>query len=400
MSHPVLAHPYVLLARRGDVVARFAATFLSAVPIGMLTLTTVLAVRGWTGSYAAAGLVAGAFGLGDATGLTMQGRLLPRFGARRIVGLAGTLCVLVLAGFGFAGRAGAPVAVLALLAALGGATMPCITASVRGWLPAHVDSKGARTAAYSLLSVLFQGALAVGPLLVGAVVLQAPAEVALLGAMALVAAATVLFVGASRADAPVAVAASHSAGGLGRRFWALVPVAVLAFSCFGVLDVALPALQPGAPASAALMFTAFAVGQGAGALAFGARAWPGGRWLLLAGALVAAAAAFALIAVVGAQTSVLVPLFLVVGAVFAPVTIVPNTLLDELLAAPAIGRGYATLIATGVLASSGGAAIAGMLVGPFGARALLLLPAAALLAALAWTVTVIRALTHHPLRAV
>jgi MFS family permease len=63
---------------------RLVATSLSArLAVGMLGLPMILTVRDATGSYAAAGLVSGAWSVGVAVSSPLRGRLVDRRGSRR-----------------------------------------------------------------------------------------------------------------------------------------------------------------------------------------------------------------------------------------------------------------------------------------------------------------------------
>jgi hypothetical protein len=88
----ILATPHVPAMMLAAVVARL--------PIGIDSLAIVLFLRERTGSYAAAGIVSAAFAVGGGAGAPVEGRLIDRFGHRRVlvplaVLHAGGLAVLV-----------------------------------------------------------------------------------------------------------------------------------------------------------------------------------------------------------------------------------------------------------------------------------------------------------------
>jgi predicted MFS family arabinose efflux permease len=99
-----------------------------------------------------------------------------------------------------------------------GVTFPAITAAFRAWLPHRLTDEKDRTAAYSVLSVAFQAAMACGPVLVGACAAAAWPGAAVVGAAVLVAAGTVTFVTsrdlAQRGGRLVRAADSRGCGGL------------------------------------------------------------------------------------------------------------------------------------------------------------------------------------------
>src|ERR671912_1745691 len=58
---------------------------LGSMPIGMFGLAILLLAEDATGSFAVAGRVVGAFGLGNALGALAQGRLMDRLGQTRVL---------------------------------------------------------------------------------------------------------------------------------------------------------------------------------------------------------------------------------------------------------------------------------------------------------------------------
>ena len=66
----------------------FATALVARLPQGMSPLAVLLLVRGATGSYAAAGLAVGAAAFATAACAPLLGRLVDRFGRRRVLGRA------------------------------------------------------------------------------------------------------------------------------------------------------------------------------------------------------------------------------------------------------------------------------------------------------------------------
>src|SRR4051794_19728274 len=77
----------------GLPVARWPLVFSVAgsMPIGMYGLAILLLVRESNGSFAVAGRVVGAFGLANALGAVVQGRLMDRLGQSRVLQRAAAL---------------------------------------------------------------------------------------------------------------------------------------------------------------------------------------------------------------------------------------------------------------------------------------------------------------------
>jgi MFS family permease len=64
------------------------ASAVGSMPIGMFGLAILLLAQDVTGSFAVAGRVVGAFGLGNAVGAVGQGRLMDRLGQTHVLRLA------------------------------------------------------------------------------------------------------------------------------------------------------------------------------------------------------------------------------------------------------------------------------------------------------------------------
>src|SRR5918993_4996175 len=92
------ARRYATLLRlpgaRGPVIA----SAVGSMPIGMFGLAILLLAEDATGSFAVAGRVVGAFGLGNALGAVAQGRLMDRHGQTRVLRTAAVLHALACTG--------------------------------------------------------------------------------------------------------------------------------------------------------------------------------------------------------------------------------------------------------------------------------------------------------------
>jgi MFS family permease len=406
-----MSHPYLTLLRTSDVTVRLGAVFVSAITIGMMSLTVVLCVVRWTGSFALAGTAGGLFSLGNAAGVALQGRLLDRARGSVVLGVAGAVCLSAVVGFVAAGSAGAPPAVVLTVVAVAGCAVPALTAAVRAWLPVVLDAETERTASYALLSVVFQAAVAVGPLLVSACVVLAGPELGALVAALLIGIATALYLSRdlSRActDLPAARSGRARAGRArtgGRAVTSglllVLGVAGLTGLGFGSLLVTLPAAMAdrGAPAMSGVLFAAIAVGEMCGALAYGARRWSGARSRHLLLCLAVLGVAYATAAAVAPWTASLIPVLVLSGAAGGPVAIVLSALIDDVVADGAVGRAYSLLVGTGLVAIAAGSATAGHLVDPATATQLLAVPAALSLLAAGLVVVGRRSLVRRDAR--
>ena len=75
---------FARVLRAPDVARLLGAAVLARMPIGIDSLGMVLFVRAETGSFARAGLVAAAFGLGGGFSAPALGRLIDRHGPARV----------------------------------------------------------------------------------------------------------------------------------------------------------------------------------------------------------------------------------------------------------------------------------------------------------------------------
>lgn len=380
-----MLEPYRTLWTTQAVVPALTAVFVSALPIGMAGLAIILSVQHWTGSLQLAGLLAGVFSAGNAAGLLLQGRLLGRWSPPLVIMITGLISAVGFALLIMAGYAGSIPVIMIILVAVCGVTVPAITTAVRAWLPQVVPDDAGRTAGYALLAVLFQAAILVGPMLVSlALVIALPAAGLGLIALLMITSAC-LFRYAVRTRRTVQRPGPVEPGwwrhGLG---WLLavnggagLAMGVSAVAVPGVMTAAGVAVLAGAVASAA------ALGDVAGALGYGARSWPGRRWTRVA--VVAAGAA---VVAAGSLLVSGVPWLLVLtgflgGLLGAPMAVLMSGLLDRVVPAEALARGYSTLVCAGLLAAAAGNALAAALVPLLGERGLFLLPPIALAGAAA-----------------
>ncbi|ASU84712.1 MFS transporter [Nocardiopsis gilva YIM 90087] len=167
------------------------ASFLARLPVSMSLIGTLTLVTTQVGSVAAGGVVSGALALGEAVGGPVISRFADRHGQRPVVLLtslvdAALLVVLVAAVF-----AGAPVWLLAALAALAGLSMPQIGPLARSRWIALAKRRGqdrdrSIAAALSVEGVLDETGFVIGPAVVGLLAVLADPAVSVLGAAVLI----------------------------------------------------------------------------------------------------------------------------------------------------------------------------------------------------------------------
>ncbi|NUT20999.1 MAG: MFS transporter, partial [Hamadaea sp.] len=367
------------------VMAFFARLPAAMGPLGVVTLVAVS-----TGSFAVAGAVAAAFGLGAAVGGPIVGALADRHGQRLVGVTAAVIDAMALAAVVLAVTFDAAPVVVALVAALAGFANPQVGPLVRvRWAGLFSDPSRSRTlpTAFSYEGAADELSYMAGPALVGIIALAGPPGLPLIVAAGLLLVAAIPFALHRTAVPPVRAAApSHRRDRLPKGAVALL---VAAMAVIGVLfgatqtGVMAYAEESGMPGAAGLIYAVLGVGSAAAGVA---TAWLPARWgpiLRYATAAVALAGGAIALAFLGTSlTSVLVAMA-VLGVVSAPYLIAVNAL------ASAIGparraSAVMTLVASGVVAGvAAGAAVAGRLADAYGYGGAFAVPAFASLAGLA-----------------
>ena len=367
--------------------------YVSALPLGMLNLALLLFARERTGSIEVGAVVIAGFGLGNAVGLIAQGKFLDRGAARLTIGLTGLLCTCTLVASTLCPPPSVPTPFYIALVVIAGASVPAVTTFVRSSLPVLVTDAGERASAYALLAVLFQAALATGPLLVACALLVAGPRTAILGAAGAVLAATAAcLLSANRFRTPPRGSSTRGEG-RGRSSAGLrtvVSVGAWVGTATGLTSVAVPAaaIAHGQPAISGFAFGALAIGDLCGGVLVGGRL---GRALpaaaRLESTLLAAAVVLILAAGASSRPILLIPLLFLGGIVGAPVGITLSTVLDHVVDRRRLARAYALLVSAGLAAAAAGSALAGSIAGIARPTGLLLCGAAVMVIAYLWANT-------------
>lgn len=263
----VLGAPHVPRLAIASVVAR--------IPVGMAGVALVIFVHDRTGSFAAAGAVAGAYTIGLGGTGPLLGRYVDRRGARPILPPFALLASLALAAVVVLGDAGAGTVPMLLAAGLAGAASPPVGGLLRHLWPLLVEERLLVTA-YVTDSILIEAVFVTGPLLTGLLVATVGPAGALYGAAAMSFAGTLWFVSSPViGEAPRTPPHEHTrAGALASRVMRLLVVTGVPFgAAFGALDVALPAfgVAHGSAALGGPFTAALASGSALGALVYGAQ---------------------------------------------------------------------------------------------------------------------------------
>jgi MFS family permease len=267
---------------------------------------------------------------------------------------------------------------------LAGLTIPAITTALRSTLASHPGLQDVRLSGYSLLSVTFQGGMAIGPLVVSAVILVLGPERALAAPVLEVIIAGLLFtvrrlpgdrVAGDQASGDQLPGPSDEVAASGHsssRRLILVSLMVVNFvlgAAAGLTSVGIPAVAIGAgfASAAGVLFAVAAVGDLVGGTLYGGSRFvksPVVRQLLL-GQIAAV-----LVAIMAAATIDQPALFgaclLIGGLLAAPVSIGSSALLDRASDAPRIAANYALLVSVGLCGAALGATAGGVLIDGYG----------------------------------
>jgi hypothetical protein len=257
------------------------AGFVARLSISMRALGSVLMVSELTGSYGLAGAVAAAALLGEAVAAPRLGRLVDRYGQRRVllmslaVHSAGTIALVLSA------QLSAPTWMLFATAALSGAAALPVGSLVRARWSALVGSSPPLEAAFALESTLDELIFVLGPVLVTALALGVAPGAGLLGALVLTTVGSLALALQRRTEpAPAGVRDRSETPAIGTPgLRVLVATFVAAGVIFGTLDVAMVAFagQVGSPAAAGTLLALIAAGSLLAGLGYGSRSW---RWPL------------------------------------------------------------------------------------------------------------------------
>ena len=351
----------------------FATALLARLSQGMAPLAVLLLVRGATHSYAAAGLAVGAAAFATAGCAPLLGRLVDRFGRRRVLApVAVTQAVMYgLLVAAAASHAGAPA--LIGLAALAGALLPPIAPVARVLLREVFDDAAVRETAYSLDAVTQEVIWISGPLAVALLIAIASPEVAvaLLGAVCLT--GTTLFLRSrlvrfSRA-APTAPTERTTALA-SRELRALLAPVALTGTGLGAIEVGLPALalHAGSRPASGLLLALWSLGSLAGGLWYGSRTWRSPltrRYRMLLGLAV-----ISTLPLIGARSiSAAVMCSLLAGVTIAPVFTCQYALVGRSVSAGSETEAFTWVSAALIGGLAAGSAIGGAVIAPAGVSA-------------------------------
>jgi predicted MFS family arabinose efflux permease len=252
-----------------------AAVVLARLPLGILSVAVLLYIDHVSGSYATAGVVAGAATLGLATGTVLGTRLIDYAGLRVLVAvaLAHAVALLTLVALG---QAGAGIGALMLGGLATGLTTPPLSSTLRSlWPRLLADEPELVPTAFSLDSVVNELVFLSGPALAGVLYAVVGPASPLLVSSAIAVVGTCGFVWLTRHihHTPEHAGAERSWRGplVSRGVRALTITALPTGIGFGCLEVSLVGAgeQAGRPELAGVLIGMLALGSAVGGLLYG-----------------------------------------------------------------------------------------------------------------------------------
>ncbi|MER0448965.1 MFS transporter [Streptomyces sp. Edi4] len=369
-------------------------SFLGRLPTAMCQLGSVLLVAETSGSLATAGLAGGALAAGQTVAGPLLGRAADRYGQRPVVLTAALANAAAVTGLVLAALAHLATGPLALLGALGGASVPQVgpLARSRTVALAHRSRADERTVAGALS---FEGTLdevsfVLGPALVGlAAALARPAAALLLAAALLAVCGTAFALHPTARQVSAARRTRAARTRLPGAVHALRATMALQGAMFGASQAGITALteELGRPSQTGLVYAAMGVMSAAAGLAMVAvphRLAPPARWRIATAALTALSVPLLFVTTLGGLYAAVI----VLGVAYAPHLITVFGLTERLVPADRLAESMAFLTSGVVGGQALALALSGRLAQDHGAAAAfaVMVVAGALCAALSWSV--------------
>ncbi|MDQ6805119.1 MAG: MFS transporter [Actinomycetota bacterium] len=358
---------------------------LGRIPVGINALAIVLLVRRATGSFTDAGIVDAGLALGSAFLSPVQGRLVDRFGQPRLLIPSALISAAALIGLDVAAHRHVGIVLLTALAAIGGGTLPPMSASMRALWAFLIPEPQRRDSAFALEAVLTEVYFIAGPLLTAAIIAVSSPSAAIVTSVCLTVVGTIAFATSRPSRRWRAAKAKRTfAGPLAGPGMRTLVLSVLPMGlAFGILEVTMPALatQNGDPAAAGILLGAFAGGSLLGGLLYGSRTWRGSlrqRYIFLTAMFAAGMAPL----IIAGAIPVMAVLMAVAGLTLAPVAACAFALIEEVAPPGTTTEAFTWVFTANMTGAAAGAAIAGPVIHSSGIRAALLIPVAGVAASL------------------
>ncbi|MER8117201.1 MFS transporter [Streptomyces sp. SID8366] len=194
-----MATGYLEILRARHALRLLTGTLLGRLPNATAAIALVLFVRASGGTYSLAGALAAVYGVANAVGQPVLGRLVDLYGQPRVQLPAAVLAALSMTVFAFAGTGSLPVAYAAVAAS--GLCAPPLEGGLRALWPSVLRGEEQVHSAYAMDAVAQEVMFTVGPLLVTvcAAVWDARAALLVLNVLGVLGALSVVVSAPSRA---------------------------------------------------------------------------------------------------------------------------------------------------------------------------------------------------------
>jgi MFS family permease len=263
------------------------AGIIGRMPMSMAGIGTVLLISASTGRYGVAGSVSAASSLGMAACAPQFGRLVDRYGQRRVIIPMAAAFAAGVAGLILAVQLGAPSWAFFPPGIVAGASMPSLGPMSRARWSALLAGSPRLHTAFSLESVADELCFVIGPASVTVLATQVHPAAGICAAALLCLAGTIWFAAERKTEPAPAIPDPHPErarpGRLSIRrarlaspaLAVLMPVYLFLGAMFVAIDLSTVAFAShfGHKALAGLILATYALGSGTGGLWYGARTW-------------------------------------------------------------------------------------------------------------------------------
>ncbi|MET8634118.1 MFS transporter [Streptomyces sp. NPDC004096] len=363
-----MAAGYLEILRARHAARLLTGTLVGRLPNATAAIAVVLFVRAEGGTYSFAGALAAVYGVANAVGQPLLGRLVDLHGQPRVQLPAAIVSGLAMAGFALAGVASPVLAYTAMIVA--GLFTPPLEGGLRALWPVVLRRDAQVPTAYALDAVAQEVMFTVGPLLVTACVALWSARVALvvINVIGVLGALSVVVSPPSRAwrSGP---REAHWLGALrSRGLLALLGAFLFVGIALGSITVAAVSYADGHGGDGVYGWLMAALGLGAlvGGTVYGVRQWPGAperRLRVLVGLL--AVCYLPLMLMPGTVAMVL--LTVLAGVFLAPCIACAFIIVDRHAPGGTVTEAFSWLVTTFTVGASVGTGLAGPVVQAGGA---------------------------------
>jgi len=266
---------YVEFVRQPDVGRMLVVAIVSRMPVGMVGFSMLMFLRESLGSFALAGTAVGANFIAAAIAAPIQGRLIDRFGPRRLLWITGTLQPLSLIAILAGVKLGLPFGFVVASAASAGMFASPITTLTRTLWRHRFEHEEDRRTAFALDAVTIEINFTAGPAIMAGILATAGSTAAFSVAIAAMVAAIAVFISSRTLrylKRETGSVRRHMLGPLTEPRLLVVFAATFGFAtAVGLLEVGYPgyATSLGFPALGGLLLAVNSMGSASGGALYG-----------------------------------------------------------------------------------------------------------------------------------